>query len=143
MNSRNGFTLIELLTVISIISILAAMAVVGIMAALGDSDKAQCKMMIEDLKAALENYQLNNGGSYPDTNFAKYNTDIESDNTNSGIEVCLLILRANGFPIESYQDRLGNLDEDENQLAYEHFRFNVTRYEMYELLESWSLCCKG
>ncbi len=138
MNLRNGFTLIELLVVISIISILAAMSVVGIMAALGDSDKAQCKMMIEDLKAALESYQMNNGGEYPPTMFERINQDIASDNmTNSGIETCLLLLRSKGFPMESYQDRLGNLDADENQPAYEFFGFNVTRYELFELLDPW------
>ena len=139
MRSRNGFTLIELLVVISIITILASLSIVGIVSALSTSNEKLTSMMIQDVVTALEQYQQSNGGLYPDIYTENIGPDIDPDNgTNTGIETCLLILRAKaGFPIESYQDRLGNTDADQNQSIYEFFNMGELKVDMFELIDPW------
>jgi len=140
MSSHKGFTLIELLVVISIITILASLSIVGIMAALSTSDEKVTEMMIQDVASALEQYQLNEG-LYPDVFIEAANPNtIQMDETgeNLGIETCLLILRAKaGFPIESYQDKIGNTDEDQNQTAYEYYGLGNATPDMFELVDPW------
>lgn len=58
---KNAFTLIELLVVITIIGILVGLAMPAYSTAIQSAKKAQASVMIQQLRTALNNYQLDYG----------------------------------------------------------------------------------
>lgn len=66
--TRRGFTLIELLVVIAIIGILAAMILSSLGSARSKARDASRKNDLSQIRGALEQYALDNGGIYPEPN---------------------------------------------------------------------------
>lgn len=64
MVAKKGFTLIELLIVVTILSVLAGAAVPYVQDYLEDSRIARCKTDLEEIKNALQRYELTRGISY-------------------------------------------------------------------------------
>ena len=63
--SRLGFTLIELLVVIAIIAILAAILIPNFLHARAESQTSACEGNLKQLATALEEYAVDNSGTYP------------------------------------------------------------------------------
>ncbi len=141
MQSRNkGFTLIELIVVISIISVLAGAAVVGVMSALSKSKKDTCQRLITAVQTAVEQFQQQWGGEYPRVDLSLYSDNLEEAGVNGGIETCLLAIRTTKggpyFPVESFQNSLANLDEDDAPNAYDYFAVQGET-ALFELIDPW------
>jgi prepilin-type N-terminal cleavage/methylation domain-containing protein len=62
---QKGFTLIELMIVISIIAILAAILIPNFLHARAESQTAACEGNLKQLATALEEYAVDNSGTYP------------------------------------------------------------------------------
>ena len=62
---QKGFTLIELMIVVAIIAILAAILIPNFLHARAESQTAACEGNLKDLATALEEYAVDNGGTYP------------------------------------------------------------------------------
>lgn len=70
MVAKKGFTLIELLIVVTILSVLAGAAVPYVQDYLEDSRIARAKTDLEEIKGALQRYELTRGISYNNTSIA-------------------------------------------------------------------------
>ncbi len=66
---QKGFTLIELMIVIAIIAILAAILIPNFLHARAESQTSACEGNEKQLATALEEYAVDNSGTYP-ANFA-------------------------------------------------------------------------
>ena len=64
---QKGFTLIELMIVIAIIAILAAILIPNFLHARAESQTAACEGNEKQLATALEEYAVDNSGTYPAT----------------------------------------------------------------------------
>jgi prepilin-type N-terminal cleavage/methylation domain-containing protein len=64
---QKGFTLIELMIVIAIIAILAAILIPNFLHARAESQTAACEGNEKQLATALEEYAVDNSGTYPPT----------------------------------------------------------------------------
>ena len=62
---QKGFTLIELMIVIAIIAILAAILIPNFLHARAESITAACEGNEKQIATAMEEYSVDNGGSYP------------------------------------------------------------------------------
>ena len=62
---QKGFTLIELMIVISIIAIWAAILIPNFLHARAESQTAACEGNLKQLATALEEYAVDNSGTYP------------------------------------------------------------------------------
>lgn len=62
---RRGFTLVELMTVIAIIAILAVLLIFSFLHARAESETAACEDNEKQLATALEEYAVDNNGTYP------------------------------------------------------------------------------
>jgi prepilin-type N-terminal cleavage/methylation domain-containing protein len=62
---QKGFTLIELMIVIAIIAILAAILIPNFLHARAESQTAACEGNEKQLATALEEYAVDNSGTYP------------------------------------------------------------------------------
>ena len=65
MAGRRGFTLIELMIVIAIIAILAAILIPNFMHARAESMSAACEGNEKQIATAMEEYAVDNNGTYP------------------------------------------------------------------------------
>jgi prepilin-type N-terminal cleavage/methylation domain-containing protein len=63
--NRRGFTLIELMIVIAIIAILAAILIPNFIHARAESLSAACEGNEKQIATAMEEYAVDNGGTYP------------------------------------------------------------------------------
>ncbi|MFM8446881.1 MAG: type II secretion system protein [Candidatus Nanopelagicaceae bacterium] len=71
-NDDSGFTLIELLVVIIILGILASIVIVSISTARGSAVEKACKTDAVNLRQAIDQYYIDNNGSYPTAAGAAY-----------------------------------------------------------------------
>ena len=62
---QKGFTLIELMIVIAIIAILAAILIPNFLHARAESQTSACEGNLKQLATALEEYAVDNSGTYP------------------------------------------------------------------------------
>jgi prepilin-type N-terminal cleavage/methylation domain-containing protein len=69
MKKTKGFTLIELLVVISIIGVLSSVVLASLNTARIKARDAKRMSEIHTVELALEQYALNNGGAYPDSDY--------------------------------------------------------------------------
>jgi prepilin-type N-terminal cleavage/methylation domain-containing protein len=70
MKKTKGFTLIELLVVISIIGVLSSVVLASLNTARIKARDAKRMSEIHTVELALEQYALNNGGAYPDSDLS-------------------------------------------------------------------------
>lgn len=94
MKTKKGFTLIELLIVVSIIGILAVALVPSIADAPKRARDAARKTMVNNVVAAVEAYNLDNG-SYPVGNFCLDATPLATGTTEQKLAA---LMGAQGFP---------------------------------------------
>lgn len=65
MNDKRAFTLIELMIVIAIIAILAAILIPNFLHARAEAQSSACEGNLKHIATALEEYAVDNYGSYP------------------------------------------------------------------------------
>jgi prepilin-type N-terminal cleavage/methylation domain-containing protein len=133
--SRAGFTLVEMLVVIIIIAILAAMTLVGVNAAMIASRSSATETMVQQIKAAVEQYNVQ-WGDMPPTNFAEISTAKVND-INNGIETltaCLSSQEKGGprFKLEK-SDLYCNTDGDKLNANPNNWYFGTN--ELFEIAD--------
>ena len=105
---QKGFTLIELMIVIAIIAILAAILIPNFIHARAESQTAACEGNEKQIATAMEEYAVDNNGTYTSTLPALYLAVTPKDPVNNAAYVITVAAGATAYGSYEVQDTGGH-----------------------------------